>query len=204
MITSKNTYYSLLYLFVELVLLGIFICLYQMELFSGFLWVAEGTVVLVFLILLIYLNAEGFERSNFLLISWAGWFIVLGVLGAACLVNISQIETQSYFLIEYVVVWDDFYEALNNQNMNDFSLLFISYYNVNSFEFILFAILLFVGTMVCVCIFKGMYSYRYINLSHFFSGLDLFQNKIYYNFLRQQNLHKQGMMPASSRIMKKK
>lgn len=204
LITSKNTYYSLLYLFVELILLGIFICLYQMELFSGFLWVAEGTVLLVFLILLIYLNAEGFERSNFLLTSWMGWFIVLCVCVVGGLVNVAQVELQGYFITEYVVIWDDFYEALNNQNMNDFSLLFISYYNVNSFEFVLFAILLFVGTMVCVCVFKSIYTYKHIHLAHFFLTLDLFQHKIYYNFLRQQNLHKQGMMPASSRIMRKK
>ena len=126
------------------------------------------------------------------------------MLGVAGLMNIAQVESQNYFVTEYVIIWDDFYEAFSNPNMNDFSLLFLSYYNVNSFEFILFAILLFVGTMVCVCVFKGIYSYRYINLVNFFSGLDLFHNKICYNFLRQQNLHKQGMMPASNRIMRKK
>lgn len=204
LIRSRNTYYSLLYLFIELVLFGIFICLYQMELFAGFLWVAEGTVLLVFLILLIYLNAEGFDRRNFFFISWRGWMVVGFVIVGSGFIGSHLIEGGNYFLMEYVVVWDDFYESLNNININDFSLLFLSYYNVNSFEFVLFAVLLFVGTMVCVVIFKSFYTFKLITLTTFFNSFHLFDDKISYNFLRQQNLHKQGMMTASNRIMRKK
>lgn len=204
LIRSTNLYYSLLYLFVELVLVGIFICLYQMELFSGFLWVAEGTVVLVFLILLIYLNAEGFERRNFSYISWRG-FGIFFLIFIFCSVGImSGVECNIYFLTEYVIVWDDFYEAVNNVNMNDFSLLFLSYYNINSYEFIMFALLLFIGTMICVVIFKSFYSFKLATLAVFFNSFNLFADKVNYNFLRQQNLHKQGMMTASNRIMRKK
>jgi hypothetical protein len=59
MFLTINIYYTLLYLFIEIVLFGVFISLYQMELFTGFLWVVEGSVIFIALLLLFYLNVEG-------------------------------------------------------------------------------------------------------------------------------------------------
>jgi len=62
LLKSRNIFYTLMYFFLMLIFLGIFICYYQLELFTGFLWVAEFSVVLVFLILIIYLNTDGFMK----------------------------------------------------------------------------------------------------------------------------------------------
>ncbi len=58
-IVNNNLYYILLYVFIEIVLFGLFICLYQLELFTGFLWVAEFTIIFIAVVLLFYLNVDG-------------------------------------------------------------------------------------------------------------------------------------------------
>jgi len=59
-LNSKNIYYILLYVFLEIFAFGIYLALLQLELFTGFLWVIECTVVFIFLIVLFYTNFKGY------------------------------------------------------------------------------------------------------------------------------------------------
>ena len=88
--------------------------------------------------------------------------------------------------------------------MNYFNGLFCSYYIFNSFEFIVFALLLLFCSFLCVCIFKLFFIFKIIPYSNFLAIFDFFSLKINYNFIRQQNLHKQTNTPASNRIIRKK
>lgn len=108
------------------------------------------------------------------------------------------------FLFDFTTLWDDYYEALNNTAINDFNGLFNSYYVLNSFEFLLFGMLLLFGTFVCVALFKSFFILKTIPYSNFFSIFDFFSLKLNYNFMRQQNLHKQTLTPAVNRVIKKK
>lgn len=203
-IKSKNIFYSLLYVFIQLLFFGIFIAYYQMEFYTGFLWVAEFSIVLVFLILLIYLNTDGYIKYNYFLTSIKFSYFVLIAVFFSLTIKVSNITMPYDFLFDFNSLWDDYYEALNNVSINDFNGVFNSYYVFNSFELLLFAFLLLFGTLLCVSIYKSFFTYKSIPYSSFFSVFNYFSLKINFNFLRQQNLHSQTSVPASNKIMKKK
>lgn len=204
LIKSKNIFYSLLYVFIQLLFLGIFIAFYQMEFYTGFLWVAEFSVVLVFLILLIYLNTDGYVKYNYLLtnVKFYSYVILFFVVFFSIKTQIFNLPID--FLFDYVSLWDDYYEALNNTLVNDFNGLFTSFYVLNSFEFLLFGLLLLFGTFLCVGLYKTIFTAKIIPYSRFFSIFNFFNLKINYNFIRQQNLHTQTLTPAVNRVIKKK
>ena len=56
---SKNIFYLILYLFLQILNFGIFLCFFQVELFCGFLWIVEFTVIFISMLLLFFLNVEG-------------------------------------------------------------------------------------------------------------------------------------------------
>jgi NADH:ubiquinone oxidoreductase subunit 6 (subunit J) len=58
-----NNYYSLFYLFLLILFLGLTLCLLNNELTAGFLWVGEILVVFVFLLLILYVNVHGDSKK---------------------------------------------------------------------------------------------------------------------------------------------
>jgi len=204
LIKSRNIFYSLIYVFLELIFFGIFIAFYQMELYTGFLWVAEFSIFLVFLILLIYLNSDGYSKNNNNFSNIKNYYFIVLFIPIIFIMRHSSNHMPYDFLFDYNSLWDDYYEALNNVSTNDFNGLFTSYYTLNSFEFLIFAILLFAGTLLCISLYKVFYTFKTTPYSRFFSIFNFFSLKINYNFLRQQNLHKQTRTPASNRVLKKK
>lgn len=201
---SKNIFYSLLYTFIQLIFFGIFIAYYQMEFYTGFLWVAEFSIFLVFLILLIYLNTDGYIKLNYLLMNIKLYYYILLFTLFFIIIKLQNVQLFNDFLFDFNSLWDDYYEALNNTLVNDFNGLFNSYYVINSFEFVIFGLLLLFGTFLCVSLYKTIFINKIIPYSSFFSIFNFFNLKINYNFMRQQNLHTQTNTPASNRVIKKK
>jgi hypothetical protein len=206
MFSALNVYYVLLYMFLEIFFFGIFISIYQMELFTGFLWVAEGTVVFISLLLLFYLNVEGnqvrLDLKIFRLYYSFGLFVIFMLF--MCFSYGNEFELYVPLAFNFIDVWDDFYEALANTNSNDFMMLTISYYSLNSVEFILIGILLLVGSVVCVNLNKMQKSLKVQKYSNTLDVFDFFKDFVNYVFMRKQNLVDQTLNPASVRIFKKK
>lgn len=178
----------------------------QMDLFAGFLWVVEFTVIFISLLLLFYINVEGNKFSLNLMNnrSYFSFFLFFFF----CLFNnylfIGNNEFYIPLIFNNVDLWDDFYEALNNTNMNDFRALTIGYYSINSIEFIFIGFLLLVGSIVCVNLNKIQKSMRNIKYSQFLNIFDFFKNFLNFTFMRKQNLTNQNLHPTSIRIFKKK
>jgi len=77
--------------------------------------------------------------------------------------KIIQSRNLNFFLpilFNYIDIWEDYYEAIANSNMNDFLLMFISYYTVNSIEFLLVGFLLLIGSIVCVQLNKAQKKFK--------------------------------------------
>lgn len=55
---TNNTYYILMYTLIIFIFFGIFLCMYQAELYTGFLWVTEFSVIFISIVLLFYLNVN--------------------------------------------------------------------------------------------------------------------------------------------------
>lgn len=204
--STLNIYYVLLYIFVEIFLFGLFISIIQMEFFTGFLWVVECTVVFIALLLLFYLNVEG-TQLRFNLKSFRLYFVFFVFFVFIISNNFLFISNSEFFLpllFNNIDLWDDFYEALNNVNMNDFRALTIGYYSINSVEFISIGLILLVGSVVCVNLNKLQKSMKLYKYSLYFNIFDYFKDLMNYTFMRKQNLTNQTLNPSSIRIFKKK
>lgn len=204
--STLNLYYVLVYLFFEIFLFGLFISIIQMELFTGFLWVVECTVIFIALILLFFLNVEGLQQK--INLKSYRFYFVFFLFILFCFFNnflfISNLEFYMPIFFNNIDLWDDFYEALYNTNMNDFRALTISYYSINSIEFILLGLILLVGSVVCVNLNKIQKSIRIFKYSNYFNTFNFFKDYLNYTFIRKQNLNNQTSNPASIRIFKKK
>lgn len=203
-LTSTNPYYTLLYLFIEIFYFGLFLCIYQMDLFTGFLWVVECTVIFVSLILLFYLNAKGnfsvikMDLYKYNIVGFCFFFIFLNYKYPSELENFLPLELNN------IDIWDDFYEALYNTNMNDFMGLLISYYYLNSLEFLLLGFLLLFGSIACVNLYKMTTTIKLQKYDNFFKIFDFFKDMVDYMFIRKQNLFNQMNNPSAVRVFKKK
>jgi hypothetical protein len=83
-------------------------------------------------------------------------------------------------------------------------MLTISYYSLNSIEFICVGILLLVGSVVCVNLNKMQKSLKVQKYSNTLDVFNFFKDFVNYVFMRKQNLVDQTLNPASVRIFKKK
>lgn len=204
--STLNLYYVLLYLFIEIFLFGLFISIIQMELFTGFLWVVECSVVFIVLLLLFYLNVEGNQlRVN--LKSYRFYFVFFLFISFLLFNNfnfITNFENYTPIFFNNIDLWDNFYEAIYNSNMNDFRALTIGYYTINSIEFLLIGLILLVGSVICVNLNKIQKSMRIYKYSNYFNIFDFFKDFLNYSFMRKQNLMNQTASPSSIRIFKKK
>jgi len=205
LIVNNNLYYILLYVFLEIVLCGIFICLYQLELFTGFLWVAEFTIIFIAVILLFYLNIDGLSLKyniniNNILYFIPSFFIFLIYYNYDLY---SELELYLPLELNYIDFFDNYYESINNNILNDFTALTISYYLINSAEFISVGILLLIGSVACVNLYKSNKNYTIVKQSNVLNLFDFFKDFINFTFIRKQDLNKQTSIIPSIRSIKK-
>jgi len=201
---NDNIYYMLLYLFFYFFLLGVFLSYWQVEFFTGFLWLIELTILFVFLLILFFLNFKGTLNN---VKKEIDFFKKLNLFFIFFFINIYYFYDSEFLIINelnFSNLWEDYYECLKNFGMNDFKALLISYYYYNSVEFITLGIILFIGSVVCVNLFKVNKNDINNNINDFINIFDFFLNNISFVFLRKQNLTNQNLTLPSVRFLKKK
>jgi hypothetical protein len=77
--------------------------------------------------------------------------------------------------------------------MNDFYVLTISYYSINSVEFTCVGLLLLFGSVVCVNLNKVQKNLRVYKYDSAFKVFDFFKDFINFTFMRKQNAMDQAM-----------
>lgn len=200
---NNNIYYILLYFFILIIFFGIFICYINLELFSGFLWVAEFTIIFITLILLFYLNIDGliFKYNNKIDNTKIILLVIFIFLINFNLSLFSSLENNSS---NFFNLFEDYYEAINNNYSNDFIPLFISYYSLNSLNFIILGLLLLVGSIFCINLYKFNKLYSIFKQPNLLNIFNFFNDFINLTFIRKQNLHKQSNFKVSLKIFKNK
>jgi hypothetical protein len=200
---TRNTYYILMYLFLNIILIGIYLGLVQGELFTGFLWVIEFTLIFIVLLFLFYLNVEGY--SSQITLNFSMFLFFLFFLFWLVIQTYFVYYDSNFFLIFFnIFLWEDYYEAFNNKSLNDFLVLTISYYSFNSVELLLIGCILLVGSVVCVLLNRVQ---RFIKNNNFLKVYLQMSNILNYKnffFLRKQNFNKQSFYNPSLRVFKKK
>lgn len=197
----KNVYYTLLYVFLNFFLLGVYLSIFQIELFAAFLWLIECSVLFVFLLLLFFLNVKGtyiYTNSSIYTYASAILFILFFIL-----VNHYSENDNNYDMGFYGLI-DNYYESLINPILNDLFGFSLSYYIINGVEFIIVGFLLLVGSVICVNLYQMNKNIRVQSYNSFLTVFNFFTDFSSFNFLRRQNLTKQGNTKASLKIFKKK
>ena len=192
-----------MYVFANFFLIGIYLSVFQIELFTAFLWLVECSVLFVFLLLLFYLNIKGNysytynqNYSNFSLLFFVFYLLLTNFYSIAD--SASVVDMGFYGLL------DNYYEALVNTVTNDLFGFSISYYFINGVEFILVGFLLLIGSVICVNLYQTNKNIRAQSISNSLTVFNFFSDFVGFLFLRKQSLVKQGNNKASLKVFKKK
>lgn len=196
----NGIYYVLMNIFINFVLIGIYLSLLQLDLFTAFLWLLEFTVIFIFLLLLFYLNVKNSIYKNkkkhyifFILFL----FLFLNIISPA---KDQCVNINSY----YFNLIDNFYEGYKTCIKNDFFGIFINYFYLNSLIFLIIGFLLLVGSVICVNFFKKKKEISFQNYNFYLSSFNFLKDFLNFDFLRKQNLVNQGNEKSSIKIFKKK
>jgi hypothetical protein len=133
--STNNLYFTLFYLFIEFFYFGLFLALYNLELFTAFLWLTECVIVFISILFFFYLNVfSNISKINLIIYSFKYFGLYLGFFFLST-VYIFPSEIEFFLPLEFNIIymWDDYYEALWNDKMNDLFGLYIGYYVLNSF-----------------------------------------------------------------------
>lgn len=203
---SNNLYHLLLVVFLEIILCGVFICLYQLELFTGFLWIAEFSIIFIAVILLFYLNVDGlnvkYNTNIHSIIFYLPSLFVFLMYYNYDLFN--ELELNLPLELNYIDLFDNYYESFSNNILNDFTALTISYYQVNSAEFISIGLLLLIGSVVCVNLYKSNKNYSIVKQANILNMFDFFKDFINFSFIKKQDLNRQTSARVGLNSIKKK
>lgn len=156
--------------------------------------------------MLFYLNVHGNTNKTNIIIYSLKYFGVFFGFVLISLIYLFPFEFE-YFLpleLNFNYLFDDYYEALSNNKQNDLFGPYISYYILNSFEFLCIGIILLFGSLVCVNLNKfnrNLKSNNYYNLLTLF---DFFNDFVKFFFIRKQNLVDQSVHVSSTKPFKKK
>ena len=133
-ISSTNLFYASFTLFTFILLLGVFLAYYNLEVLTGFLLVIEFTAFFIILLFLLSMNFESLIKSSVL----SFFFLLLFCLIFFLFFIIFDYQKDYLNFLNPILYLDDYYESLNNNVSNDIFGLYISYYFLNSFLFFLF------------------------------------------------------------------
>jgi hypothetical protein len=206
MYKNNNAFYVLFYFIGIVALIGIFLSLYNLEIFTAFLWMTEVIVILVSLFLIFNTSPSGYtQRLNSNEVSLKDYSLITIGLFVSVLPSsnsYSEVIYSSNFI--EIMIWDDFYEALSNTNSNDLYGFFLSYYYINSFEFLVVGLCLLVASLAYVNLNRFLYGEKAYTYSNTLTIFDFFKNLKKSLFLRKQNLVDQENTVSSTRKFKKK
>lgn len=203
--TSKNIFYTIFYFFLFTLFVGLTLCFCQLELFTGFLWTIECVVFFALLLLLFFFKTTGsttkiWQTTYTFFYSFLALFIFLYVYYISNITSNLVLST----ILNNNDLYDNYYEALTNTNINDFTGFLISYYTYNSLELIIVGFIILITSLVCVNLNKLIFKLKIQNIREFLTIFNFFKNHVTFSMMRQQNLTTQAFAPTTTRIFKKK
>ena len=183
--------------------MGLYLAIFQIELFTAFLWLIECSVLFVFLLLLFYFNVKGEYSYTQDQIYKNIVFIILFLF--FFLKNFLTVFNNFFiFDISFFGIIDNYYECISNLITNDLFGFSISYFLINGIEFTFIGFLLLLGSVICVNLFQLNKNVGVNNYTNFLTIFNFFLDFSNFLFLRKQNLLKQGNIKSSIKIFKKK
>lgn len=204
--TTQNLYYILFYIIFQIFFFGMFLAIYQLEIFSAFLWMTEVVVILVCLFILFNTSPSG-NINKVLKNTVNHQYSTLNLLVIVIALKYTYWMLPEYSIENFLLssfLWDDYYESLNNENTNDLYGVFLSFYWLNSLEFLIIGLVLLIGSLLCVQLNKFLKSNKSLSYVSFFEIFDFFKDFSKILFMRKQSLVDQENATSSTRSFSKK
>ncbi len=192
---SKTLFYSVIYMSLIFLWLGVFLSYYNLELFTGFLFVIELTVIFIIILFLFFFNFSGELRNSrvffykFVIIFFSFFFF--------------DEFSAKLQLLNFNFFFDNFYESQAVCIVNDLHSLFLSYYFFNGFLLFIFGFLVFLTSIICVNLLRASKVSAVAAASAALRIYDFFYDLLSFEFLRKQNLFFQNLRRPNSRIIKR-
>ena len=197
-ITSTNLFYAAFSLFSFILLIGIFLAYYNLEVLTGFLLVVEFTAFFIILLFLLSMNFEALIKNGVFSFFIFSLFILITFL----FFIVFDYQKEYFYFLNPVLYLDDFYEILSNSVSNDIFGLYLSYYFINSFLFFLFFFLIFIASLICIMLVKVSKFSLYNSTLSFSYIFDFFKNITSFDFLRKQSMLYQNKRKPVTKLIK--
>lgn len=200
-----SVYYTAFYFTLLVVFFGLFLAIYQLDLFTAFLWLAEFVVIFITILFIFFLNVySNVSKKNkiFFFTKYIGFIFFFVILSQYYSV-FYDISSLGFNFFSYYL-YDNFYGNVSVSILNDFFSFFKSYYYYNSLEFLLVGFLLLIGSLICVNLNFFSKNNKVLNYYDFFTVFDFFKDFSKFIFMRKQNLVDQLNTQSATRVFKKK
>jgi hypothetical protein len=176
---------------------GLALASYNIEVLTGFLFVVEATAALVLILFLLALNYEGRPSTRGGSAPMA-WLLLTALYALFCFaytrpVNFKSLNPSSH--------WDDYYAAALEHAGNDVTGLYLCYYSLHTPIFIMFAFIIFVATLICVGLSAVAKSSIQDSVNPIRQLFDFFKDAVSFNFKRQQSMANQRRRHAATRFV---
>ena len=180
-------------------LIGIYLSIFQVELFTAFLWLIECSVLFVYLLLLFFLNIKGIYNYTY---TQTYYICIIFCFIFFCVF----FDTTTYrtCIVDLFNILENYYESVCNFNCNDLFGFAISYYTLNIVEFLIIGFLLLVGSVICVNLYQINKNVRAQSYFNYLVVFNFFTDFLGFYFLRRQSITKQGNTKTALKIFKKK
>ena len=190
---------------IYLILLGFLLLLNDSDIYTGFLWVIDLGVGLVFFIFILHFTSFLFQKSQ-LNLSFRHFIFIYSVLLSLLLFIYycaNPIETGTYndldktwqFRISYL----DYYLILNSNEVTDLNTLRDTYFSLNTFEFYIVNFSLFYGLVASIILcFLIQRVFSYLNYSQIIN-IEVLKKTQGGFFIRNQNFMTQQNTSATVR-----
>lgn len=187
---SKNIFYSLINFLFFVILSGVFLCYFNLEFLSGFLWVAEFTILFIFILFFFFLNQTGsfYKKKNFFFSNF-----VLLIVFVTFWIFCTFFFEPFFDLLNLYFFWDNFFQSKFFLVLNDIHGFFLSYYIFNGFIFFIFGFLILLTSIVCINLLKAIKSNIYTFINNSLNILKYVEDFISFDFLRKQDVFKQNL-----------
>lgn len=196
-LTSTNLLSILYSSFIYLMAIGILLFINNANIYTGFLWVIDLGVGLVFFIFILHFTLFLYQKSYFnityrlffILISLIAFVIVYFYYLPTSIDNSYYKDLDKTWYLRVVIV--DYYILYNTFEVTELNLLRDSYFLLNSFEFFLINFSLFFGLIASILLcFLIQRIFNFINFSQI-NDLSLLNEINAGFFIRQQSFIRQ-------------
>lgn len=200
---EKNLFYNLFYLFLLFFIFGLFILLFHLDLSAAFFWVAEITVIFVFILCLLQLNIFSIINPN-MFYSTLNYLYLFFFFFFLNYYFFKTTPSYFYYYFEISDFYKYYYDYLNDLSSTDLYGFFLMFYTINAVEFLLLMFLILIITFILIKFMSIILLVTNTNKNLILKDFKF--SKTFFNFFfkRNQNLFNQFNKKSSFKFFFKK